>query len=66
MSASLKDETQIELRERYLAAVDRFVEKVKPDPNVLAVIVSGSLAYDLLWEKSDIDMSVVVRSAYYA
>ena len=52
---------QAQLKERYLAAVDSFVEKVKIDPNVIAVIVSGSLAYDVLWEKSDIDMSVVVR-----
>lgn len=52
---------QAELKKRYLAAVDSFVERVKIDPNVIAVIVSGSLAYDVLWEKSDIDMSVVVR-----
>ncbi len=52
---------QAELQARYLAAVDRFVDKVKPDQNVIAVIVSGSLAYDVLWEKSDIDMTVVVR-----
>ncbi len=57
----MSERTQAELRKRYLAAVDRFVEKVKPDPNVIAVIVSGSLAYDVLWEKSDIDMYVVVR-----
>lgn len=57
----MSERTQAELRERYLAAVDRFVVKVKPDPNVAAVIVSGSLAYDVLWEKSDIDMVVVVR-----
>jgi len=52
---------QAELKQRYLAAVDSFVDKVRDDSNVIAVIVSGSLAYDLLWEKSDIDMTVVVR-----
>lgn len=52
---------QAELKERYLAAVDSFVDKVRDDSNIVAVIVSGSLAYDVLWEKSDIDMSVVVR-----
>lgn len=52
---------QAELKQRYLAAVDSFVANVKDDPNVIAVIVSGSLAYDLLWEKSDIDMTVVIR-----
>lgn len=46
---------------RYNAAVESFVEKVKSDKNVIAVIVSGSLAYDTVWEKSDIDMTVVLR-----
>lgn len=55
------DAVQAELRERYMAAVDSFVSKVKDDPNVIAVIVSGSLAYDVIWEKSDIDMTVVIR-----
>ncbi|MEO3944066.1 nucleotidyltransferase [Gorillibacterium sp. CAU 1737] len=52
---------QAELRERFLAAVDSFIGKIKDDPNVLAVIVGGSLAYDVIWEKSDVDMTVVVR-----
>jgi hypothetical protein len=52
---------QAELKERFTAAVDSFVSKIKSDPNVIAVIVCGSLAYDLVWEKSDIDMTVVVR-----
>jgi len=58
---NMSDSMQSELRERYLAAVNQFVQKIKDDSNVVAVIVSGSLAYDVLWEKSDIDMSVVVR-----
>lgn len=52
---------QKELKERYTAAVNSFISKVKDDPNVIAVIVCGSLAYDLVWEKSDIDMIMVVR-----
>jgi uncharacterized protein len=52
---------QAELKEWFNAAVDSFVSKVKDDPNVIAVIVCGSLAYDVVWEKSDIDMTVVVR-----
>lgn len=55
------DTAQTELRERYMAAVDSFVNKVKDDPNVIAVIVSGSLAYDVIWEKSDIDMTLIIR-----
>ncbi len=55
------DIVQTELKERYMAAVDSFVSKVKDDPNVIAAIVSGSLAYDVVWEKSDIDMTLVIR-----
>lgn len=50
-----------EVRARFIAAVDSFIEKLKSDPNILAVVVSGSLAYDVVWEKSDVDMTVVVR-----
>lgn len=49
------------ITKRYKAAVDSFVSKVKDGPNVIAVIVCGSLAYDQVWEKSDIDMTLVVR-----
>ena len=52
---------QAQLKERFNNAMDNFVNKVKDDPNVIAVILSGSLAYDMIWEKSDIDMTVVVR-----
>ena len=52
---------QAALKERFQGAIDSFVEKVKDDPNVIAVLVSGSFAYDVIWEKSDIDMLVIVR-----
>jgi len=52
---------QQELTGRYQAAVDSFVDKIKSDPNIIAIILCGSLAYDQVWEKSDIDMTVVVR-----
>lgn len=57
----MEDVLQTELKEHYNAAVDSFVSKVRDDPNVIAVIVCGSLAYDMVWEKSDIDMTVVIR-----
>lgn len=61
-SASHMDErTQALLKERYQAAVQSFVEKVKDDPNVIAVIVGGSVAYDVVWERSDIDTTIVIR-----
>ena len=52
---------QPSLKERYLAATESFIDKIKSDPNIIAVILCGSLAYDQVWEKSDIDMTVVVR-----
>lgn len=57
----MDDIQQAKLKERYNSAVDSFINKVKGDPNIIAVIVCGSLAYDMVWEKSDIDMTVVVR-----
>jgi predicted nucleotidyltransferase len=50
-----------EMTQRYQAAADSFVDKVKSDPNVVAIIICGSLAYDQVWERSDIDMTLVVR-----
>lgn len=50
-----------EMKIRFENAVSSFVEKVKPDQNIIAVIVYGSFSYDTVWEKSDIDMSVIVR-----
>lgn len=49
------------LQTRYQAAVESFVANVCKDVNVIAVIVCGSLAYDTVWEKSDIDLTVIVR-----
>lgn len=52
---------QASLKERYMNATESLIAKVRDDPNVIAVIVCGSLAYDLVWEKSDIDMMMVIR-----
>lgn len=54
-------ETQSELKSRFMSAVDGFIDKIRNDQNILSVIVSGSLAYDVVWEKSDIDVTVIVR-----
>ena len=52
---------QAALQERYQKAIDSFIDKIRDDQNVIAVIVSGSVAYDVIWEKSDVDTTVVVR-----
>jgi hypothetical protein len=49
------------LAKRYDDAIQSFVDKVRGDPNVIAVLVSGSVYHGTVWEKSDIYMSVVVR-----
>lgn len=46
---------------RYQEAVESFTKKVKNDPNVIAVFLAGSLAYDKVWEKSDVDLTVIIR-----
>lgn len=53
--------TQTEIKKKYMKAMEDFVENIKSDPNVIAIIMCGSLAYDLVWEKSDIDTKVIIR-----
>ena len=50
-----------DVQERYRAALDSFVAKVRQDPYVIAVILCGSLAHDKVWHRSDIDMVLVGR-----
>ena len=52
---------QEELTQRYLAAVNSFVDKLKTDPNIIAVYLCGSLSHAKVWEKSNVDMVVIVR-----
>jgi len=42
-------------------ALEAFLAKVKQDRYVIAAILYGSLSYDKVWEKSDIDMILVGR-----
>lgn len=57
----MSERLQSAMKARFEAAAQSLVDKVKDDPNVIAIIVCGSLAYDVVWEKSDIDMTIVVR-----
>jgi predicted nucleotidyltransferase len=50
------------VQERYRAALDVFVEKVRQDPYVIAAILCGSLSHDKVWHRSDIDVVLVGRS----
>jgi RNA polymerase sigma factor (sigma-70 family) len=45
----------------YNEALEAFLAKIKQDRYVLAAILYGSMAYDKVWEKSDIDIMLVGR-----
>ena len=47
--------------EKYQRALDSFTEQVKYDPNVIALLLVGSLSYGTVWERSDIDLMVIAR-----
>jgi uncharacterized protein len=49
------------IRRQYEDAVAQLVEKVQRDPYIVAAILLGSLSYDVVWEKSDIDMLFVTE-----
>ena len=46
---------------RFEEALESLAEKLKEDRNVLALLVSGSLSYDVVWEKSDIDLMIIIK-----
>jgi hypothetical protein len=48
------------IRARYEAAVDELVADLQRDRQVVAIALFGSLAYDVVWDRSDIDLIVVV------
>jgi hypothetical protein len=47
------------LHQQFTAALDALIEQVKHDRSVLAAILCGSLSYDTVWAKSDIDLVLV-------
>jgi hypothetical protein len=47
------------IQQRFTEALDAVVEQVKGDRSVLAAILCGSLSYDTVWAKSDIDLVLV-------
>ena len=46
-------------QQKFNAALDALIERVKRDRSVLAAILCGSLSYDSVWDKSDIDLVLV-------
>ena len=52
--------SQQAVQERYRRALEALTQKLQQDRTVLAAIVYGSYAYDQVWEKSDIDLWIVM------
>lgn len=48
-------------REKHLQALNSFTERMKKDSNIVAILLYGSLAYGTVWERSDIDVELIVR-----
>ena len=54
-------QTKENIQKLYEEALESFVNKVKKDRNIIAAILYGSLSYDEVWEKSDIDVWLIAR-----
>ena len=54
-------ESQAVVEKRYHDALDFLVTKVQKDRNIIAAILCGSMSYDQVWDKSDIDLLLVQR-----
>jgi len=52
---------QAEVQARYWTALDVLVEKLEQDHYVLAAILCGSLARGEAWERSDIDIFIILK-----
>jgi len=52
---------EINIKTRFENALSSFVKKIQTDPNITAIILCGSLSNDTVWEKSDMDIKVLVR-----
>jgi hypothetical protein len=46
---------------RFRDSLRQFVDKIKQDDQVIAAILLGSLSYDQVWKKSDIDLKLIVH-----
>ena len=45
-----------DVQERFQAALETLIEKAQQDRYIIAAVLFGSLSYDTVWEKSDIDL----------
>jgi predicted nucleotidyltransferase len=47
------------VRESFTVALDALLEQIREDRSILAAILCGSLAHDMVWARSDIDLGLV-------
>jgi hypothetical protein len=47
------------IQQKFSAALDALVERIRRDRSILAAILCGSLSHDTVWAKSDIDLVLV-------
>ncbi len=52
-----------DVQQLYTDALSSLIEKVKTDNYIVAAVLVGSLAYDKVWKKSDIDLILVTDEA---
>jgi len=50
----------------YAGALDALIAKVRTDSYIVAAVLCGSLAYDTVWERSDIDLLLVTEETKQA
>lgn len=51
--------TDLTTKERFKCALESLLDEVKDDRQILAAVLCGSLAYDVVWDKSDIDLVLI-------
>jgi predicted nucleotidyltransferase len=47
------------IKQRFTAALDALIERIKDDRSILAAVLCGSLSHDAVWDRSDIDLVLV-------
>lgn len=52
---------KLDIKNKYEAALEAFVEKIKEDSNIIAAFAYGSIVSCKLWEKSDIDIWLISK-----
>lgn len=50
-----------DIRQRFEAALEALLAKVRQDRTIIAALLGGSLAYDQVWAKSDIDIWLITK-----